>query len=300
MKILITGGTGFVGRFLTEKLLERGDEIVLVSSKGSQQENSNERITVLKADTTVPGSWQDGLAEYDVIVNVTGRTIFNLWSEAYKKEIYTSRVNTTQNIVDGLPDNSDVVLLNASAAGYYGDCGDKELTEDAPVGTDFLATVCKDWEKAAFAAERKGARVAIMRFGVILGKGGGAISTMKTPFKLGVGGAIGSGKQWFPWIHLDDLIGAILFLMDGSGLSGAYNFTAPGSVRQREFAKTLGRVLNRPTFMPTPAFVMKSLLGEFGKSLLMGQKATPKALLESGFSFRYPSLELALQEILNG
>lgn len=300
MKILITGGTGFVGTNLTHKLLQRGDEITLVSSHGSDTFQDKQNVSLITADTTREGDWQKDLGGYDVIINLTGRTIFNLWSASYKKQIYTSRVATTRNIVAGLPESGKVVLLNASAAGYYGDRGETELDESAPVGDDFLAQVCKDWEKEAKAASKKGVRVAIMRFGVVLGKNGGAIGTMKTPFKLGLGGPLGNGKQWFPWIHIDDLVAAAIFLLAGDDLSGEYNFTAPGAVRQKEFAGKLGAAFNRPAIIPTPAFVMKTMLGEFGKSLLMGQRVIPKALQENGFVFRYEQLEDALQEIVNG
>lgn len=299
MKILITGGTGFVGSCLTERLVERGDDVTVIGSKRKKSLETRSHLHFIQADTAKEGEWQKSVSEQEVIVNLTGRSIFNLWSASYKKEIHSSRVATTHNIVNALPQNNDSILLNTSAAGYYGDSGEEERDESSPPGDDFLAEVCKAWEKEAMAAESKGTRVAIMRFGVVLGKQGGAIATMKTPFKFGMGGSIGSGKQWFPWIHVDDLVAAILFLIDGSDLSGVFNFTAPGSVRQKEFARALGRAVNRPAFIPTPAFVMKSLLGEFGKTLLMGQRVAPKALLERGFTFRYPQLREALQEILH-
>ncbi len=300
MKILITGGTGFVGSCLTDTLLQRGDEITVIGSSSGKNLESGSNLHFIQADTSKEGEWQKSVGEQELIVNLTGRTIFNLWSASYKEKIYSSRVDTTRNIVKALPQETDVILLNTSAAGFYGDSGENERDESSPPGNDFLAEVCQDWEKEARAAEEKGARVAIMRFGVVLGKQGGAIATMKTPFKLGMGGSIGSGKQWFPWIHVDDLVAAILFLIDSSDLSGVFNFTAPDSVRQKEFARALGRAVNRPTFMPTPAFVMKSLLGEFGQTLLMGQKVIPKALQERGFVFKYPQLKDALQEILHG
>ncbi len=300
MKILITGGTGFVGSCLSNTLLQRGDEVTLIGSSAKKELATSSNLHFIQADTTQEGDWQKKVSDFDVIVNLTGRTIFNLWSSSYKDKIYSSRVDTTRNIVNALPQQSDVVLLNTSAAGFYGDSGEDERDESGPPGDDFLAEVCKAWEKEARAAEAKGARVAIMRFGVVLGKQGGAIATMKTPFKLGMGGSIGSGKQWFPWIHIDDLVAAIIFLMDGADLEGVFNFTAPGRVRQKEFAKALGQAVNRPTFMPTPAFVMKSVLGEFGRTLLMGQKVVPKALIERGFNFSYPKLKDALREILHG
>ncbi|MDJ0623400.1 MAG: TIGR01777 family oxidoreductase [Desulfocapsaceae bacterium] len=300
MKIFITGGTGFVGANLTRQLLSRGYDVTVASSRGGTPSTSSGTPASIKADTTKEGPWQEKLGDYEVIINLTGRTIFNYWSESYKKKIYGSRVETTRNIVNGLPEKTETVLLNASAAGYYGDTGDVEQDESGSPGSDFLAKVAQDWEKEAYKAEKKGARVATMRFGVILGRGGGAIQTMKTPFKLGMGGPIGDGKQYFPWIHLTDLIAAVLFLMNGSDLHGPFNFTAPESVRQKDFAKKLAKTLSRPAFMPAPSFIMKTVLGDFGKSLLTGQKVIPKALQQNGFAFQYPRLDEALEEILHG
>lgn len=300
MKIFVTGGTGFVGNCITKRLLERGHSVTLTSSRGKTSLPDHSSLKSLKADTSKAGDWQNLLSDCDVIINLAGRSVFHLWSESYKNQIYSSRIHTTRNIVEGLPNENDVVLLSASAAGYYGDGGENEKTEDSPAGTDFLADVCKAWEGEALAAMEKGSRVALMRFGVVMGVGGGAISTMKIPFSLGLGGPIGNGKQWFPWIHLQDLIEAIIFLIDGSDLQGPFNMTAPHMVRQKEFAQSLGKTLKRPTIIPAPAFIMRNLLGEFGKSLLQGQKVIPKALLDSGFTFSYPALEGALEEIMSG
>ncbi|MEE4240764.1 MAG: TIGR01777 family oxidoreductase [Desulfopila sp.] len=299
MKIFMTGGTGFVGTNLSRRLLQLGHEVTVVGSSGKAHLEKTSTLHILKADTAVPGKWQENLASFDVIINLTGRTIFNYWTESYKEKMYASRVETTRNIVNALPDSAGTVLLSASAAGYYGDKGETAVDESGEAGSDFLADVCKSWEREAMHAVKKGVRVATMRFGVVLGKGGGAIETMKTPFKLGLGGAIGDGRQWFPWIHVDDLVAAVLFLMDGSGLEGPFNFTAPESVRQQEFAKKLASFLHRPAIIPAPSFLVKTVAGEFGRSLLQGQKVVPKALLDHGFVFRYPTLDEALREILN-
>ena len=176
--------------------------------------------------------------------------------------------------------------------------GEEEKTETLAGGSDFLAQVCRDWEAAAEKATQKGARVVLMRFGVVLGRGGGALATMKLPFQLGLGGPIGSGKQWFPWIHLEDLVSAIIFLLSAEECRGPFNFTAPQPVRQKEFARALGAAYHRPAFLPTPAFIMKTVLGEFGRSLLQGQKVLPKALTESGYLFTYPDLRVALRDLV--
>jgi uncharacterized protein len=299
MKVLITGGTGFVGQALTGRLLAEGHQVTILSSHGQSGEKKNPDLMHLQADTSRPGDWQKKVPDQDVLINVAGRSIFHLWSEAYKEQIRNSRILTTRNLVQALPENSRSVLLSASAAGFYGDGGDQEKDESSPSGNGFLAEVCREWEAEARKAERKGARVIIMRFGVILGPGG-AVATMKLPFQMGLGGPIGSGHQWFPWIHLEDLIQAFFFLLRQQNLRGIYNFTAPGLVRQKKFADTLGQVLHRPAVLPAPAWIMKLVLGDFGRSLLQGQRAIPKALLRDGYPFLYPVLRPALQEILGG
>jgi hypothetical protein len=300
MKILITGGTGFVGSALSRQLLERGHEVTIIGSSSRCRLAPHPQLTYISADTTRPGDWQRRIAEQDALINLTGRSVFNLWTESYKKAIYDSRILTTRNLVTALPASTNVVLLNTSAAGFYGDGGELEKTETSGPGNDFLAQVCREWEAEAAKAADKGARVVVMRFGVVLGKGGGAMATMKTPFQFGLGGPIGSGSQWFPWIHLDDLVNAALFLLTAEECRGPFNFTAPQPVRQKEFARALGSALHRPACLPVPAFVMKLVLGEFGRSLLQGQKVLPRALSESGYLFTYPELQPALREIVGG
>lgn len=300
MKILITGGTGFVGSALSHRLLEMGHEVTVIGSSSRCRLAPHPQLFYVSADTTRPGDWQQKVPEQDALVNLTGRSVFSLWTERYKKSIYDSRILTTRNLVAALPSSTEAVLLSTSAAGYYGDGGEIEKSETSGPGNDFLAHVCCDWEAEATKASAKGARVALMRLGVVLGKGGGAMATMKTPFQLGLGGPIGSGQQWFPWIHIDDLVGAILFLLTAEECRGPFNFTAPQPVRQKEFARQLGAAFHRPACLPTPAFVMKLVLGEFGRSLLQGQKAVPQALTESGYLFTYPDLQPALQEIVGG
>jgi uncharacterized protein (TIGR01777 family) len=298
MKILITGGTGFVGSALSKRLLEEGHEVTVIGSSGRCRLEGQPHLTCLAADTTRAGDWQQRVADQEVLINLAGRSVFGLWKESYKKSIYESRVLTTKNLVAALPDTSKAVLLSASAAGYYGDSGETEITESSPNGDDFLAHVCRDWEKEAGKAAEKGARVALMRFGVVLGSGGGALATMQTPFKLGLGGPLGNGRQWFPWIHLDDLVGAIVFLLSAEDCRGPFNFTAPQQVRQKDFARQLAAALHRPAVLPAPAFVIRWIMGEFGSSLLQGQKITPQALIDNGYQFAYPDLQPALAEIV--
>jgi len=223
------------------------------------------------------------------------KNIFHLWSKKYKQQIYDSRIITTRNIVNGLPEGKSLTLINTSAAGYYGSCGDEVLDENKVAGSDFLARVCVDWEKEAFLASKKGIRVACARFGVVLGKNGGALSKMIPAYRMFVGGPLGDGKHWFPWIHIDDLVDAIDFVIHNNDIEGPINFTSPNPVQNNGFSKALASVLKRPSFFRTPAFMLRLAAGELGDLLLNSQRAVPTKLLSSGFSFRYPDLTEALK-----
>jgi uncharacterized protein (TIGR01777 family) len=216
-----------------------------------------------------------------------------------KTEIRESRILTTRHVVQGLPSGKPVVLISASGVGFYGNRGDDVLTEDAPAGNDFLAGLSKDWERAALAAAEKGARVVLTRLGVVLGKGGGAMAKMIPAFKFFVGGPIGSGRQWFPWIHMEDLSAAMLFLIDRPEISGPVNLCAPEPVTNRDLAGALGRALNRPAVMPAPAFMVRMALGEFADVLLGSQRAVPQKLLQHHFDFRHPDIRSAVNAVVN-
>jgi len=298
MNIIVTGASGFVGTHLCRLLLSRGDDVTGVGRSERHRLQSYDRFNWISSDTTVEGRWQESVRDADVIINLAGKNIFGYWTEKYRSQIYQSRVLTTSNIVSALDDGRKAVLLNASAIGYYGDRGDSPLTEADSAGDDFLAKVCIDWEDAALKAQDKGARVVLMRFGVVLGKDGGALEKMVPAFRLFVGGPLGSGLHWFPWIHMDDLLNAALLCMKKSDISGPVNFVAPGTVRHREFASELGHVLNRPSFMPAPGFMIKAIIGELGQTFLSSQRATPDLLNRSGFSFQYGDIRAALQNIL--
>lgn len=295
MRIFITGGSGFVGTYLSQVLLDQGHILTISGTSPASQLADNPNLTYIRADTTQPGPWQEVLQEMDAVVNMAGRNIFKPWTEKYKAQIHESRILTTRNLVNALPENRPVVLCSTSAAGYYGDRADEKLDETATPGDDFLAEVCIAWENEAFLAEQKGARVAVMRFGVVLGKNGGALAKMTPAFKFLVGGPLGDGSHWFPWIHLDDLVAAVQFILANEDISGAVNFGSPNPVQNRTFAKTLGRVLQRPAFMPAPAFIIKLVMGELGRSLLNSQRIIPAKLLATEFEFRYPELEKALE-----
>lgn len=299
MKILITGGLGFVGSNLSDYLLDNDHSVLAIGRAPSQNRLTADRYQYISADTSQPGDWQAALNDVDVVVNLAGKSIFRRWNESYKKQIYDSRILTTRNVVDALPADQTVVLCSASGAGYYGNRGDDLLKEDEKPGDDFLASVSIDWEAEALKATEKGVRVAVMRFGVILGKDGGALAKMIPAFKSFVGGPIGSGSQWFPWMHLSDLMAAILFIAKQPGINGPLNFCAPNPVTNRELANTLGDVLGRPAFMPAPAFMVRTVLGEFGNVLLDSQRTIPDKLLSHGFEFKYPDIVSAIREIVS-
>lgn len=297
MKIFISGGLGFVGKQLSALLLNQGNEVIASGSRPDPKIILHQNFRYIQADTRKSGQWQNVFCDVDAVVNLAGKSIFNYWTKAYKQLMYDSRILTTRNIVEALPKDRKVVLCSTSAVGYYGNRGEETLTETSSNGSDFLAKVAKDWEAEAFKAEEKGVRVAVMRFGVVLGKNGGAIKQMVPAFRFGLGGPIGNGKQWFPWIHIEDLLSAVMLILQSDTVSGVLNFCSPESVRQGDFAKALGKALCRPAIMPAPAFVIRMILGEFGATLLSSQKAVPSKLSECKFSFKYPDIQSALEEI---
>jgi uncharacterized protein (TIGR01777 family) len=300
MKILITGGTGFVGKQLTSRLIQDRHEVTILSRSVKRSGEVPRGISYLQGDPTQKGLWQEAIKNHDAVINLAGASIFAKWTEEYKKTIRESRVSTTRNIVEGIEANptKNFTLFSTSAVGYYGFCGDEELIEESPPGNDFLARMAVEWEGEALKAREKGARVVITRFGIVMGEKGGALSQMIPLFKKYIGGPIGSGKQWFSWVHIKDLSEAFAFLLKHPEISGPVNVCAPNPVRNKELAKALGKVLHRPSFMPAPGFMVKLVLGEFGSVILEGQRVIPKRLLDSGFTFQYPDIDKALQGIV--
>ncbi|MCP3944227.1 MAG: TIGR01777 family protein [Desulfobacteraceae bacterium] len=301
-KILITGGSGFVGKYLTRQFLFDNFFVIGLGTSlhhpfEEESEEPFKNFKWISADTSREGDWQDHVATADVVINLAGRNIFKPWTKKYQQAIYDSRILTTKHVVDAMEKGKPGKLLNASAVGYYGDQGETILPETGPVGSDFLAMVCRDWEDHALEAVNKEVRVCLMRFGVVLGDGG-ALSILSRAFKCFAGGPLGNGGQWFPWIHIHDLYRAIKFLMDDSDLEGIFNFTGPGLVRQKDFSKALGRVLNRPAIMPAPAFMVKLLMGDLGSVLLQSQKALPERLTQLEFKFEFEDPGDALANIL--
>jgi len=300
-KIFITGGTGFLGKALTSRLISQGYQVTVLTRRIRKEEQLPQKTVYLEGDPTLPGGWQDAVHNHDVIINLAGASIFSRWTKKRKKEIMDSRILTTRHLVEALSTRKtkETLLISASAVGYYGFHGDEVLDESAPPGNDFLASVTVEWEKAARAAELYGARVVTTRFGIILGEEGGALEKLTKIVKLGIGAPLGSGKQWFSWINKSDLIECIHFLTAHSEISGPVNCTAPYPVTNRELMKSLGKALKKPVFLPPiPGFLVKLVLGEFGSTMIKGQRVYPAKLMKSGFIFDYPTLDASLKSEL--
>ncbi|MEF3192239.1 MAG: TIGR01777 family oxidoreductase [Campylobacterales bacterium] len=280
----IVGASGFVGRALTAALKEAGWRV----------------ISLGRLDMEAPTkTLRERLEESSLVVNLAGAPILARWSEAYKKELYESRVTTTARLVEAMSllANKPDTFVSTSAVGLYAP-GGPHTESSYRLGNDFLSLLCQEWERRANEASLLGVRTVITRFGVVLGAGGGALAQMLPIFKLGLGGVIGSGKQPFPWIHLDDLVLALLFVVSNSHLEGAFNFVAPEIVNNKEMTKTLAQILRRPAFLPVPEFALRLLYGEGARVLTSGQEVVCERLLASGFVFRYPTLRSALESII--
>jgi hypothetical protein len=301
MKVLITGGTGFVGRQVSSRFIQEGYEVTVLTRSLPGPTRTRQGLSYLQGDPTRQGPWQEAIKDHDAVVNLAGASIFARWTEEHKRLIRESRMSTTRNIVEAIrrsPDKS-FTLFSTSAVGYYGFHGDEEMDEESPPGNDFLARIAVEWEAEAFKAREKGARVVITRFGIVLGEQGGALGQMVPLFRKFIGGPIGSGKQWFSWVHIKDLAETFVFLIKHPEISGPVNVCAPNPVRNGDLAKTLGKVLRRPSFVAAPGFMIKLVLREFGSVILEGQRVIPRKLLKYGFTFQYPDIENALRNILS-
>ncbi|HEY3225722.1 MAG TPA: TIGR01777 family oxidoreductase [Planctomycetota bacterium] len=298
MRALVTGATGFIGRRLLAKL---DRPVVLTRDPHRARALLGPDLSLFAWDPAGGPPPAEAFRGIEVVFNLAGESVGEKrWTRKRKAAIRRSRVSGTHNLVgaiEGLREKPRV-LVSVSAVGYYGDRGDEPLDESAPPGSDFLAEVCGAWEAEASRAAGLGLRVVTPRLGVVLGPDGGALKKMLLPFKLGLGGRLGSGTQWMPWVHLDDAVGLLLHGARTSGLSGPVNAVAPAAVTNREFTKTLGAVLGRPTILPMPGFMLRIVVGEFAKVLLSSQRVVPRAAEKSGYTFAYPRLEGALRAVL--
>ncbi len=304
MNIVITGANGFIGAALCVALAQKGHAVIALVRNPDRAEGSlPSSIRLVAWDSAKPGDWRDAIAAADVVVHLAGAPIGGRrWTAECKKTLRDSRIDTTRAVVQAMRagGRTDSTLISGSAVGYYGDGGDRIITEADGPGSDFLSGLCTEWESEARKAEDFGSRVVLLRTGIVLGDGG-ALDKMLTPFKFGVGGPLGSGRQWISWIHREDAAALIAWAAESAGshdIKGPMNVTAPNPVTMREFASTLGRVMQRPAFLSVPGFALKLILGEFAEALLAGQRVMPAVAQENGFTWKYPTVEPALRAIL--
>jgi uncharacterized protein (TIGR01777 family) len=300
MRVTVTGATGLIGPALCQALQRRGDEVTVLARDPERARAALGEVEALSWDAgggAVPAA---ALAGRDAVVHLAGAPVAQRWTQAAREQIRSTRVAGTRELVEAMATATDPpsVLVSASAVGYYGDRGAEPLDEAAAPGDDFLARVCVDWEAAAAAAEQHGARVCRIRTGVVLAARGGALAKMLPPFRAGVGGPVAGGRQYMPWIHLDDVTGLYLAALDRTDWTGPVNASAPVPVTNREFSKALGRVLHRPAIAPVPALALRVLYGEMAEIVTGGQNAVPAAALTHGYEFAYSELEPALRDAL--
>lgn len=300
MKVTVTGATGLIGEALVEALKARGDEVTVLS-RNPEKASRELGVEAVGWDPLTEPAPAAALSGRDAVVHLAGEPVAQRWNEQTKRSIRTSRDLGTANLVAGIAASEPrpAVLVSSSAVGYYGKHGDEVVTEETAAGSDFLAEVCVEWERRARAAEELGLRVVIVRTGVVLDANGGALKTMLPPFKAGVGGPVAGGKQYMPWIHLDDIVGIYLAAIDDGSWSGPVNGTAPNPVTNAEFSKALGRALGRPAIFPVPGFAIRTLYGEMAEIVTEGQRAVPQRPLEFGYDFRQPNLDAALASALS-
>lgn len=298
MRIALTGATGFIGSKLTARLMADGHTLRILARH--PRENSDARLQWFPWDTGQQPP-RESLEGVDAVIHLAGEPIAQRWSAAAKEKIRTSRIQGTENLVAAMRDLTTPprTLVSASAIGFYGSRGDEILTEDSAPGSDFLASVCVDWERAAHRAESLGTRVVMLRNGIVLGCGGGALRKMLPPFRAGAGGRIGSGKQWMSWIHIDDLCGLIDLVLRDKGVRGPINATGPQPVTNEVFTRQLAEALHRPAIFPVPAFALRLLFGEMSEVMLGSLRVLPNAAETAGYQFAHPELSGALRQILS-
>ncbi|MBB5320372.1 TIGR01777 family oxidoreductase [Marinobacter oulmenensis] len=297
-QILITGGTGFIGRDLCRALLSRDSTLTILSRQ------SPDAVRAVCGRVAVVNDLNElkNHGGFDAVINLAGEGIAEKrWTEARKRALTESRTGTTGQLVNVMKTwgRAPSVLVSGSAVGYYGDQGDQTVTESTSPVPEFTHQLCRDWENAALDAEPLGVRVCISRTGLVVGRNGGFLQQMIPPFRFGLGGRLGSGRQYMPWVHRSDVVAALLWMINTESAKGAYNMVSPAPVTNQEFTQTLAKVLHRPAFLPAPSMALKLALGEMARLLLTGQRAVPARLEEEGFRFQYRTLEPALREALN-
>jgi uncharacterized protein (TIGR01777 family) len=293
MRVAVVGATGLIGRRLTGRLAERGDEVLALSRGG--REVPGARAITWDTVSPYPPEAREGV---DAIVNLAGEPLIGLWTPAKRRAVRESRVGTTRRVVAAMGDGGPVTLVNASGVDVYGDRGEATLDERSSPGAGLLAEMATEWEGAALEAAGRGVRVVVIRSGIVLAPDGGALPKMALPARLCAGGPLGSGRQWWPWIHVDDEVALIRWALDTAAVSGPVNATSPNPVRQRDFAAALGRALGRPAILPTPAFALRLVLGDGAALVLASKRALPAVAEEGGFAFAHPDLDEALRSAL--
>jgi hypothetical protein len=299
MRVIVTGGTGFIGPRLCERLVARGHDVIALTRDASRsRDHVHPRVRI--ASWADGASWEGFVDGAGALVNLAGESIAQRWTASAKERIVRSRVNAAARLKAAAEKaaRKPGALVSASAVGFYGPHGDEPLDEDAPAGHDFLAQVCVEWEAASRSLEPLGVRVAVLRTGVVLGAGGGALAKMLPPFRAFAGGPLGSGRQWMSWIHRDDLVEMYVWAVENAAVAGPVNATAPAPVTMRTFATALGRALHRPSFAKVPAAAIRLALGEMATVVLDGQRVVPKKALDLGFPFRFTDVLAALRDVV--
>lgn len=295
MKVGITGASGFIGKHLIRRLRVRGHKAVVFTREGGG------RAPASVSTRSFPKDEPPDLRGLDAVVNLAGESILGWWTKGKKQRVTNSRIGTTTRLTAAInalsPGKGPRVLINASAIGFYGDGGDEVLDEARPAGTGFLAEVCREWEEAAQSAEKNGVRVARVRIGVVLGRDGGAFEFQRKIFGAGLGGRLGDGQQWTSPVHIDDVAGLIVFLLERDGLAGAFNAVCPQPIRNVDFTAALARALHKRAVLPVPAFALRALLGEASHILLDSTRVVPARALETGYQFRFPTTEAILADV---
>ena len=298
MNITLTGATGFLGSRLFETMLNFGQSLRLLGRHAPANLGADARFFEWKSASEEPPA--AAFDDTDVVIHLAGEPVAQRWTPEVKKRMRDSRIDSTRQIVNALSTQSrrPQVLVNASATGIYGSRGDEILGEESEPGYDFLARLTIDWEQAAMLAESLGIRVVLIRTGLVLGRDGGMMARMLPPFRAGIGGRLGNGKQWMPWIHWDDWINLVLFAIQNPAVRGPINATAPNPVTNSEFTRELGKAVHRPAILPVPGFVLKIAMGEVAGAILASARAIPKVALSTGFQFQFSQLRPALENLL--